>query len=111
MKIFIIVASALLVGLNIFDVFSTLVVLKHGGLEANPIMLWLMNKIGELPAMLSMKFLFIGLLVWAGFKAADKQYQLSNREFIAVISAYTILIGFYSYFMFTRNLPYVTAFL
>jgi len=57
-----------LVGLNVLDVYTTMQILKQGGRELNPLMAWLMGKIGPLPAMLALK---VPLLVAMGLMLTD----------------------------------------
>lgn len=44
-----------LVVLNIADIGTTAYVLTHGGQEANPVMKWIIDKIGIIPGLLGVK--------------------------------------------------------
>ena len=52
-----------LVILNVLDIYTTIRILRHGGSEVNPIMSWLMDKLGVMPALIVPKTLLL-LAVW-----------------------------------------------
>jgi hypothetical protein len=52
-----------LTALQAFDGWTTYRILKAGGVERNPVMLWLMERIGTYPALLATKMLAVAL-VW-----------------------------------------------
>lgn len=103
MKLFIVISSILLISLNIFDTYSTTIILQNGGIELNPLMNWLIGHFGVIPSLLTMKILFIALLIYTSIKAITKK-NIIKREILAVISGYCILIVYYSYFMYYHNL-------
>lgn len=107
MKLFIIVASILVILLNVFDSYSTYIIMSEpvGGKEVNPYLNYLMGLIGIPLTLIITKSPFIMLLIWASTKALYKE-SLSNREFYAVVSSYCGIIVFYSYIMIFYNLEY-----
>ena len=106
MKLFIIISSILIILLNLFDGYSTTVLLQHGGGEFNPFMNWLMNIFGVIPSLIIMKTLFISILIYASIKALTKNI-LTKREIFGVISSHCFIVVFYSYVMYTYNLQYL----
>ena len=53
---------ALLVCLNLFDVYTTVRVLRQGGTEMNPVMAWAMDKVGVIPGLLIPKIVVLGAM-------------------------------------------------
>ena len=74
--------------------------------EYNPILKWLMDKLGVIPAMFLMKSVFIYILFEACCLYVKKENK-SKRETLAVPFAFVILISAYSYFMYTQNLQFL----
>ena len=102
MKLFIGIAFPILMLLNLYDIYSTSMLLSLGGTEANPFMNLMMQCMGTLPAMLIVKSIFFILLIWACLKVIKKK-DITKRETIAVVSGFVIMISWYGYFMYTRN--------
>jgi hypothetical protein len=82
---------------NIFDTFSThYIITEKGGMELNPAMGWLMDKLGIIQAMLLWKglallFLFLMLLVEMSEKQMKMFLGLSIlTNFIYIICLYTV---------------------
>ena len=48
-----------LVILNVLDIYTTLRVLRQGGEELNPVMDWLMDKVGVIPALIVPKATYL----------------------------------------------------
>jgi len=108
MKLILIVSYFLLLVLHAFDFYSTNVVLMLGAEEANPVMNLFMKAVGVIPAMLITKGTFLILLALAYMKAI-KMKRLSMKEYVAVYGLSFVLITYYTYFMYTRNLQYLLA--
>ena len=108
MKLFIGIALPVLILLNIYDFYSTSVLLSTGTVEeANPYIRWVMGYLGIVPTMVLTKGVFIILLCWASYKACTQ--PISKRETIFTVSGFLILNAFYGYFMYTRNFQYMLA--
>ena len=105
MKLFIGISLPVLILLNIYDFYSTTILLGMGLEEANPFMNWVMGYLGTVPTMLLTKGVFITILCGASYKACNK--TLSKREVAFVISAFLLLNTVYGYFMYTRNFQYM----
>jgi hypothetical protein len=85
---------ALLVGifvLNIFDALFTLIWLRRGGAEGNPVMLWVLE-IGDW-AFLAQKCFVVGL--WLLLLVAHKNFRLARLGLWTAASFYTLLIGYH----------------
>jgi uncharacterized protein YacL len=79
--------------IQVFDVYSTVQILKQGGRELNPIMRKLMARFGVILALIISKVIVVGLLcvvVWVW------------SEFVFVLIMLTVLISIYTFFMY-RN--------
>lgn len=74
----------LTIGLMVFDVISTVKVLKdNNGKEANPIMRKLMDKIGVIPAMVGTHAIMIGgLLFWQDSITSSKMYTMDSSVLV-----------------------------
>ena len=48
-----------LVALNSLDIYTTIRILRQGGTELNPVVSWLMDKVGVIPALIIPKTLFL----------------------------------------------------
>lgn len=107
MKAILIVSFLLLLFLNIFDGYSTYILMGYGVEEANVTMAWMMDKMGIIPAMVIYKGLFLGLLSFAIYKAIKERDVLTFREHLFVLGGTVVLVGYYFYFMLTRNLQYL----
>ena len=80
--------------------------MSNGGEELNPLMNYLMGAFGVLSTLIITKTLFVALLIYAAAKALNKK-NLTKREFYAVISSYSFIIMFYSYFMYFHNFQHL----
>ena len=105
MKWYIGFSLPVLILLNIYDFYSTSVLMGIGFEEANPYMKWVMSHLGIVPTMLLTKGVFTILLCIASYKACNK--TLTKRETAFTVSAFLILNAFYGYFMYTRNFQYM----
>lgn len=104
MKKFLVVLYLMLLFLHIFDFYSTYTVLTSGiGVEDNPILEWLMEYIGVVPAMLFTKGLFLILLTILLLIVLNRK-SLTLNEYIVIYGGNIILVIYYIYFMYTRNL-------
>jgi len=105
MKLFICISLPVLILLNIYDFYSTTVLMGMGIEEANPYIRWVMGHLGIAPTMLLTKGVFFILLIWASYKVCKQ--DVTRRESMFVISAFLILNVFYGYFMYTRNFQFM----
>jgi len=64
MSIMLYVAVAIFTLLQVFDAWSTLLVIRRGGKELNIIMAWLMKKLGVAPALVATKMAILALVVF-----------------------------------------------
>jgi hypothetical protein len=55
----------LVIALQIVDVVTTVIILRRGGRELNPVLNWLMGKVGVLNALLAVKAVLIAVLLIA----------------------------------------------
>lgn len=108
MKVILIASYIILLFLHAFDMYSTHTILMMGGEEANPIMHLAMIAVGVLPAMFILKGIFFVLLAVAYIKAV-KMKKLKMKEYVALYGATFVLIVYYIYFMYTRNLQYLLS--
>ncbi len=88
--------------LNIYDGYSTTVLLKAGAEEANPVMAAVMGKIGVMPAIIVTKTFFLTLLV--GFIFLMK----TNVEHAIMTGGLLFLIGWYGAVMLFTNYRLMT---
>lgn len=102
MKLFVLISFPILLLLNIYDIYSTSTLMALGIEEANPFLRWLMRYFGTIPTLVLTKIIFIYILFEACIFFFQKETQ-TIREKYAIISAFVILIGVYSYFMYTTN--------
>lgn len=91
--------------LNIFDFYSTSIIIYMGGEELNPIADWCMKQVGIIGGLLILKIPFLCLLTYATYRICTK--PSSVREKIALSSGYALIIAFYSYFMYFYNWPHI----
>ena len=101
MRLFLIISSGYIWLINVFDFYSTSILLKMGGEEANPFMALLMEYIGVHPAMLITKIPFLLLVLWVTKKAMTK--ELSKREKVIVPASYSFIMLMYSVAMYNFN--------
>ena len=63
------IALAIFAALQVADVTLTTLILRRGGRELNPVMRWLMDKVGVIPAMAVTKALLVAYFAWADIPA------------------------------------------
>lgn len=85
--------AILIVALNMLDAFFTLLLLSHGGEEANPIALWLLN-VGPWAFILA-KTLGIGLCT--GLLVMIKNFRGARVGLGLVLAVYLMLLGWHFY--------------
>jgi hypothetical protein len=101
MRIYIITSFILILFFNIYDSYTTIVLLNNGGVESNPLLAWAMSHLGVIPAVVVVKGIFITILSYLCFKAVVK--KLTKRELIAMHVGLLILLVFYSFCMYNYN--------
>ena len=101
MKWYVGISATILLLLNIYDFYTTTILMGIGIEEANPYMRWVMKYLGIVPTLLINKGVFIILLCWASYKACTE--VITHREGLFVIWAFLLLNTYYAYFMYTRN--------
>ena len=106
MRLFILISFNLLIFLNIYDCYSTIILLNIGATEANPYMSWVMSYLGILPSLMITKLFFFFILLYVVHKAYIN--YLTLREKYLTIFALIILNSFYGYFMYTVNFQYMS---
>jgi hypothetical protein len=79
--------------LQIFDVYSTYQILNAGGREVNPMMNWLMDRVGVMAALIGTKVLAIGVL---GAAVAYAQEPVAVSV-LAVSTVYYAVIMYRNY--------------
>lgn len=72
--------------LQVLDVYSTVMVIKNGGYEANPILKFLMNQFGVVPALVTVKVIFI----FAVYLFLD--YEYIKELLIAINFVYALVV-------------------
>lgn len=72
-----------LILLQVADAISTILVLRSGGREKNPIIAWCMGKIGVIPALLATKIPLTAAAVWA-----LQQHSIATYVFAPVLALY-----------------------
>lgn len=92
--------------LNIFDAITTVIILNNGGIEINPIMNYIMEKIGTEVSISISKFTIVMLLCWLMVKVEDYN-SLTIREKRFAFSGVTFCNLVYIYFMYNFNLQYI----
>lgn len=105
MKLFIWISLPVLILLNIYDFYTTTMLLGLGVEEANPYMRWAMDHIGVVNAMLLNKGAFLTLLCWVSYLVCTR--PITRRETAAIVGALVLLNTYYIYFMYTRNFQYM----
>ena len=103
MKWFYCFALLLLILLNIYDTYSTTILLGIGATEINPVMNWLMNKIGIISALILLKIIF--LYVFYEICLICFKKGITKREHIFLSSSFIISISIYTYIMLTISYP------
>jgi uncharacterized membrane protein (UPF0136 family) len=106
---FIFIGFIVLVLLNIFDYYSTSVLLSNGFYEANPIVAYLMYHFGEINGLVIAKVTAFILLTYVSIKIIKNKHKLTKREKTLSIGGYIIMISYYSYFMYFYNYKFLMA--
>lgn len=107
MRYFLVACLTAMVGLCILDSYSTYIILQDGGREINPIMNWLISKMGVGNALVFPKLVCLLILCHGTFKAL--KIPLSTNKMRLIACTYVILIGIYSVVVFQLNMPYLNA--
>lgn len=102
MKFYIVTLFLILLLLNIYDIYSTNVLLKLGVEELNPMMNYAINYLGNLLGLIVYKGVFFILLAFLCFQATMRKY-LTKQEAILLLLGLIILVTCYSYVMYTYN--------
>jgi hypothetical protein len=79
--------------LQIFDVYSTYQILNAGGREVNPMMNWLMDRVGVMAALIGTKVLAVGML---GAAVAYAQEPVAMSA-LAVLDLYYAVMMYRNY--------------
>ena len=109
-KIFNLLAFFTLFWLNIFDTWSTILLLSKGFNEANPIMRFTISYLGIISGILIPKTIaFLILFIILIFIQTKK--DITKQEKYIVITGYIIMISFYSYVMFNYNYKMMCLFI
>ena len=103
--IYLIITWALLFALNIYDVYSTYILLNLGYNEANPIVRWFIEIFGVDFSLLFIKLLTFSYLTIITIKIIIKKFN--NIEKISILLAYIIVIIYYSYFLYNYNYQFM----
>jgi len=92
MRLFILISFSLLIFLNIYDCYSTTILLNIGATETNPYMNWVMSYLGVVPSLIITKIFFFFILFYIVYKAYMN--DLTLREKYLTIFAFIILNSF-----------------
>ena len=87
--VFLFVAVAAIIVLNILDAFYTMLFLSHGGIEMNPFVDWVLQT-GGVWLFLLVKSVGIGLCV--GFLTVTKNFTASRVGLVLVLAGYLALL-------------------
>ena len=84
------VLFAILVLLNIFDIYSTNILLEAGYEEFNPIMAFFMDKFGPMQGLLLFKVpillaILTGLFLYSARPWYDKRYLLASMSIVTLV--------------------------
>ena len=85
----VVILVAVFAALQLADGVSTHVLLARGHREANPVMAWLMDRIGVLPALLLAKGASIGVALWSA-SLYDAQHVLPALVFLCTFYVYVV---------------------
>jgi hypothetical protein len=81
--------------LQCFDQYSTLALIPHGGIEANPVGVYLMGTLGLIPATVAMKTLVVGI---------PCEIVRHYRSGIIAVKTLAVLDGYYLILLSAFNL-------
>ncbi|MFC2969352.1 DUF5658 family protein [Acidimangrovimonas pyrenivorans] len=73
------------IALQIGDMTSTLGALRRGGREVNPLLAWLMRRIGVVPALIAAKGLGTALAVWLWLLGGETELWLLAALYLWVV--------------------------
>ena len=98
MKTFLIFSWIILVVLCLFDAYSTYVILGDGGIEMNPIMVWVMKKIGILNALIITRFIAISFTTFVIYRMIKKNLSVSEKIYtVCLVVPFIFFYIFKSY--------------
>lgn len=109
MTIFIFTGFIVLVLLNIFDFYSTNILLSNGFYEANPIVAYLMIYFGETNGLIIAKVTAFILLTYVSISIIKNKKKLTKREKTLSIGGYILMISYYGYFMYFYNYRFLIS--
>lgn len=104
---FIFIGFIVMVLLNVFDFYSTNVLLSNGFYEANPIVGYLMDYFGELNGLIIAKVTAFILLTYVSISIIRNKHKLTKREKTLSIGGYILMISYYGYFMYFYNYKFL----
>lgn len=107
MNLILLYAFFSLVCLNIFDLYSTNILLDLGAYEANPVAKWIIDKSGVIPGLLIYKIsiiIFLGIIV---YRALKDRNMFTTREYNLLFYGTISVTLFYFYFMLFNNFKYL----
>ena len=80
--------------LQCFDQYSTLVLIQHGGIEANPLAVWLFGLVGVEGAIILLKTLGVGIVCFIAYICDERR----GVKILGVINAYyLVLLGAFNF--------------
>jgi len=82
-----IILSVILVLLNVWDVYTTYLILGFGGRELNPLLNWVIKKIGVLPGLIASKTVCVAPYVFL---------SITNPNWLTT-GLLVVLIGWYAW--------------
>ena len=78
--------------LQCFDQYSTLVLIQHGGIEANPFVVWLFGLVGVEQTIILLKTLGVGVVCFIAYICDDgrgvKILGLLNAYYLVLLGAF-----------------------
>lgn len=90
----VLVMLILAVLLQAFDQYSTLVLIQHGGVEANPLAIWLSGLVGVEWAIILLKTIGVGLVCFIAYICDERR----GVKILGLINAYyLILLGTFNF--------------
>ncbi len=89
--------------LNVYDGYSTTILMKAGAREANPTVEKVIEAIGIIPGIIAVKVFFLGIFV------CSLLLVKTNREYRIVVFGLAFLIGWYSTSMYFINYELMTS--
>jgi hypothetical protein len=85
--------------LQVADIYTTHRILSQGGRELNPVMAWLFEKFGHLPALVVVKGIVVRLVAryMVGVTAVAFGYNIAGDTVLAAFCIIYILIVFHNF--------------